>query len=207
MAYKWHNSGAKLFLPAATYTPKLSWLLLMDPCFPPTHFPGQSFSKGWQVPLMQISDSSTTAYRKQVGYDQHLTSRRNKRLWCNVCAAAPPCLLIRLKLLCARDRVLFILSPPSCVSSCVNNVCFEEHPSQWGLCRWLPFLGPCSISTVFIAYIQRNKEIDRTNFPLHMRDKGSVLTGLKPKLGVPESKGTSCVLAMQMKRLFYSLSP
>lgn len=185
MAYKWHNSGAKLFLPAATYTPKLPWFLLMDPSFLPTYFPGRSFSKGWQAPLRQISDSSTTAHRKQVEYDQHLTSRRKKRLWCNVCATAPLCLLIRLKLLCARDGILFILSPPSCVSSCVENACFEEHPSRWWLCRWFPFLGPCSTSTVFIAYIQRNKDIHRTNFPLHIRDKGSVLTGLKPKLGVP----------------------
>lgn len=191
MAYKWHNSGAKLFLPAATYTAKLSWLLLMDPSFLPTHFPGRSFSKGWQ------------AYRKQVGYDQHLTSRRKKRLWCNVCATAPLCLLIRLKLLCARDGILFILSPPSCVSSCVKNACFEEHPSRWGLCRWLPFLGPCSTSTVFIAYIQRNKEIHRINFSLHIRDKGSVLTGLKPKLGVPESRAQ--VACWQCKWKDYSI--
>lgn len=179
----------------------------MDPSFLPTRFPGQSFFKGWQASLTQISDTSTTAYRKQVGYDQHLTSRRNKLLWCNVCATAPLCLLIRLKLLCARDHVLFILSPPSCVSSCVKNACLEEHPSRRGLYRWLFFLGPYCISTMLIAYIQRNKEIHRTNFPSRMRDKGSVLTGLKPKLGGPESKGTSSVLAMQMKRLFYSLSP
>lgn len=204
MAYKWHNSGAKLPLPAATYTPKLSWLQLMDPGWTAHPFPSRIILR-MTPPLVQITNSSTIAYRKQVGYGKstpHL--KEEKPLWCNLCATALPWLLIRLKLSCAWDHAPFILSPPSWVSPPVKDACSEEHPSQWTLCRWLPFSGPCSLFTVFIAYIRRNKYLEQiSHYVWEIRTE----SGLKTKLGVPESKGTSCTLAMQMKRLSYSLSP